>query len=279
MADNGADKRHLIVAMTTPLLDGAFDAESFAAHARFLYGAGIRDVFVLGTTGEFQFITTKGRMKVAEAAMHEFGSDVGVMVGTTGSSLKDTIHLSRHAEDIGAYAAVVAPMYIRGISGSEQDLIKGMQELRRSTAGIKFVLYNNPGITNQGIPINALEELSRDYAFRGLKDSSGDKRYMKGALKIQGSFFRVFQGDEKAFMEGPSDDVDGLVSGTANFKPGLLKAACNGDFSLLVRHDLTGILAEYARIGNPIEVIKQRLVKAGIYKSGELAQSPAYKVG
>ena len=61
--------------------DGALDAATTAAHARFVVDRGVHGIFPLGTNGEFALLGPEERDRVIEAVVDEVDGEVPVIAG------------------------------------------------------------------------------------------------------------------------------------------------------------------------------------------------------
>jgi len=104
---------------------------------------GIRGLFVNGKQGEFASMTVEERMRAAEIAVEEAGSDRGVMVSCSDQNLDTVIELARHAQAIGAdYIVVHTPLLYFG-AHSDDTLYEYYRYIAEQVE-IGVTLWNQP---------------------------------------------------------------------------------------------------------------------------------------
>ena len=141
----------VIPPIITPYFNGEFDARSFKKVADNMIEHGVDGLFVLGYNGEFDRISLEEKRNIINIVTRNYAGRTMLFVGTTGNNLDETIELSSFvSKQDGITALVVAPEY-----GNFNQESYYMDELLANTDGkTKFVLYNNPGITNgRDIPL------------------------------------------------------------------------------------------------------------------------------
>src|SRR5918911_4678512 len=96
----------VLPALITPFTDdgGAIDTNSLAAIVERLIGAGVGGLVPGGSTGEFTTLTNAERRQLIETTVEAADGRVPVVAGTGALSTRETVELSRHAQDAGAAA-------------------------------------------------------------------------------------------------------------------------------------------------------------------------------
>ena len=230
MADISDKLKGIIVPLLTPLsADRHVDEISLRALANHVVGGGVNGIFVMGTTGEFQYLPFDEQRLAIETVVHEVGQRCLVVAGVTGKSMEDTI---RNATVIGSlptppHALVVAPLCYH----SNRDLPQHMQRLS-SISTLPILLYNNIGIvTRRWKRKDIIPELAGRMASMenvvGIKDSSGNLEYLSRILQQQSPAFRVFQGEETLILPALKKGADGAVPSMGNILPGLCSKLYN----------------------------------------------------
>ena len=105
--------KDLIVPTITPFDEkNKIDVEGIKAHFDFLIKAGVKDFYVLGTTGEVFLMNTEERKMVAELAVEYVGDRGNIFIQVGSISTKEACDLARHAASIGAAGiGAVTPFY------------------------------------------------------------------------------------------------------------------------------------------------------------------------
>src|SRR6202008_4141222 len=218
----------VIAAITTAIDDkGEPDCSRSTALARFLLGNGCDGLNVLGTTGEATSFSLDQRKRVMSAYASSGLPLDRMMVGTGAAAPADAIALTKHAAELGfAGALVLPPFYYKGVP--DDGLVAYIDAILTATAAkpIPLYLYHFPA--QSGLPwhVALVRRLVASFGGRivGLKDSSGEMAYARGAAAIAPGF-RVFPSTEAALPEARSGPFAGCISATANLNADLCARA------------------------------------------------------
>jgi len=207
--------------MATPLrTPDALDPDGVVKLVEHILAADVAGLFVLGTTGEGPFLSAELRRELVTHACRAVNGRVPVLVGITDTSLKDSVALARHAADRGAAAVVAAPPYY--FRPSPAEMTRWVEYLAAEVP-VPLFLYNIPIHTKVSIPFDVVRRAMEMKNVVGLKDSSGDARYLHMARRM------LADRDDWTLLVGPehmtADFVlfggHGGVNGGANFLPHL----------------------------------------------------------
>jgi dihydrodipicolinate synthase/N-acetylneuraminate lyase len=220
--------RGIIVPLVTPFTaDGRVDEESLRNLVDYVVNGGVNGIFVMGTTGEFQYLKFEQQRSAIAAVVDAVGDRMPVAAGVTGKSVEET---TRNVIEIGSlpappHALVIAPLFYH----SNRHLCRHIERLSRLSK-IPILLYNNIGIvTRRWKRKDIIPDLVGQMALlpkvMGIKDSSGNRGYFTQLLGYRSSDFKVFQGDEVLLLEALKQGAAGAVSSMANIYPRLLVAA------------------------------------------------------
>ena len=176
---------------------------------------GITGIVPCGTTGEFSLMSQKERAKVIEVCVDQVNSRVPVIAGTGDTSTKLVIDATRKAADLGADAAIIVnPYYMKPKGG------KGIYSHYIDVADktdIPLVLYNIPVATNQYIPWQVVEDLVDEVSqIKGMKDSSGDLKYLMTVLEKVGEKINVVVGWDEVVLAALAAGCSGMILASAN---------------------------------------------------------------
>ena len=190
-------------------------------HAQRTLNAGCVGLAVFGTTGEALSVATRERDAALEMLV-DGGIDPGVLVVGTGlPNLPGTVHLTRHAVDLGCRACMVLPpFYFK--DPSDEGLFRHFAELieRVDDHRLRVVLYHIPQVAGVGIPTAVAARLRTEFPEQvvGLKDSSGDWATTEAFLDIDG--LTVWPGAELPLLDALDRGSPGCITATANVNPG-----------------------------------------------------------
>ena len=268
------DRLHgVIVPLLTPFTaDGHVDEESLRRLTNHVIDGGVDGVFVMGTTGEFQYLPYEAQRLAVEIVIDEVKDRVLVAAGVTGASIEETV---RNLTAAGAmpkppHAAVIAPLCYH----SNRKLPQHM-ELISAISTLPLLLYNNIGIVTRRwkrkdiIPalvgrMAALEKIV------GLKDSSGNIEYLTQVLAHRSPSFRVFQGDEILILPALQGGAAGAVPSMGNIVPelyaGLYRSFKKGDLEVAetLQQRIIALRYLYPDLSIITAILKEYLVRQGI---------------
>lgn len=265
----------IIVPLLTPLDEKHEPAqEGLRALIDFVLAEKISGIFVLGTTGEFQFI--KDRKTVIEITVEHVAGRCPVFAGITDFSVEETIFRIIEAQNLHKPPdfLVVAPL----VYHSNRKLVRHFERIEKFLH-IPVYLYNNIGIVTRklkrkDIMPGILKELSAMKKIYGIKDSSGNLKYFKEILGFKNENFRILQGDEGLIVDSFLMKADGIVPSMANVFPRILTnlVSClkNGDMEKahFIQNKIKQIRSIYYMSGVTPAVLKEFLRRKKIIKTG-----------
>jgi len=192
-------KFRLVVPILTPFSRHEINEDSFRKLLRhiFLYLERKDAVFISGFTGEFSKLSIENKKRLIEIAINE-NPDCRIILGVTNDY--------ESFDDIDAFVAL--PINYN----NNEELLEYYENI---ISHGPTILYNNPNINKNNIPIRIIEELKNEII--GVKDSSGDLNYLKSLIKI----CNVYQGDESKIYDALKLGAIGAVPGISNIFPNL----------------------------------------------------------
>jgi len=203
---------------------GDVDEQRFCENLQNLEGAGLAGIVVAGSTGEAPYLTERERLRLTELARQIVRPPGILIVGTGVEGTRETIRLSREAVARGADAILVlTPNYFR--SRMNSDLLVSHFRSIADAVRRPIIIYNIPQFTGVRMEPSALATLSRHENIAGLKESSGDLKYLRSilsAIKRNGNpAFRVLCGSAVIQLDALRAGAAGGVLGQADFVPEL----------------------------------------------------------
>jgi 4-hydroxy-tetrahydrodipicolinate synthase len=249
-------------ALMTPLsADGAIDHARFAAHAKALLAAGCGGVTPFGTTGEGPSFSAAERRAAVDALIAGGVPAARILVSVSCAALPDTIALTRHAQDVGAWGALLMPpFFFKGVS--DAGIVDALAQVIDAVADrpLRVVLYHIPQVAAVSLSHTVIAEMLRRYPRNivAIKDSQCDRAH---SLALAEAFMPpdrpligVHVGNELDLPALAARGSRGAVSGLANFMPRVVHrlatepdaARTAGDHARVER--LLGWLGGYALI-------------------------------
>ena len=205
-------------ALVTPLTDDGdkIDKSRIMNLVDSVIDGGVSALVPCGTTGEFQNLSINERKKVIEIVIDHANGRVPVIAATGHSSTKIAIELTKHAKDIGAEAVLVVTPYYH------KPTDRGIYEHYRTLAeavDIPIILYNIPQATGVNLSWQMVEDLVEIPNIIGLKDSSGELRYMLSVLEKTGKRLSVLCGHDEVVLPALAAGASGMILASANVIP------------------------------------------------------------
>lgn len=254
--------RGIIPAMVTPFNKGGRVNEVVLRElVNYLIEAGVHGLFPVGSQGEFYALERQEKKKVIETVVDEADKKVPVYAGTGAITTRDSILLTKIAEDIGVDAvSIITPFFI---SPTRDELYEHYLSVARST-NLPILLYNNPGKTGVNLSADLVERLSRIDNIVGIKDSSGDLTLTSEYITRTEENFSVLSGRDTLIFGTLLYGGKGAIAATANVAPKLVveiyEAFIKGDIELAKKAQLRLAPLRMAfRLGSFPVVIKDAL--------------------
>ncbi|ASJ12276.1 dihydrodipicolinate synthase family protein [Thermococcus thioreducens] len=211
--------RGVIVPLVTPFNeDYSIDVPALEEHVEFLLKAGVHGVFINATTGEFTSLSTDEKKFLAEKG-RELVTSAFYLVGTASSNTFEVIELTKHAQDIGADYAVIAPPYYCPLN---DDALFRHYSIVAERTDIPIILYNIPSCANP-LSVSLIKRLALEYSnIAGVKETIDSVNHVRDViLEVKGERkdFRVFTGLDQHFLNTLILGGDGGIMACANFAP------------------------------------------------------------
>lgn len=263
----------LLTAMVTPFKDdGEVDYDQAQRLARALIDGGNDGLVITGTTGEAPTLTTEEKLGLYRAVKQAIGNDGHILAGTSSYNTKESVELSREAQECGVDGfLLVVPYYNR----PTQEGIYRHFEAICNAVDLPCILYNIPSRTGRLMETETLVRSAQIANVVGVKDAAGNLDATATLISQAGPDFYVWSGDDSYTLPLLSIGGYGLISTCANFIPrqfreliDLFVAGNHDEASRRHRELLPTILAVMSTVGpNPIPV-KHAMNKSGFHVGG-----------
>jgi 4-hydroxy-tetrahydrodipicolinate synthase len=211
--------RGIIPPLITPLLDAdALDEKGLERLIEHLIAGGVSGVFILGTTGEAQHLSSKIKEELIQKTAACLGGRLPLLVGVTDTSLCESLKIAQIAAQSGASAVVAAPPYFFALG--QPELVEYYEALA-SQSPLPLYLYNMPSHTKTMIEPDTVKALAQRQNIIGLKDSSANGVYFSKLLDLLADRpdFGLYIGPEEMMASQVMMGAHGGVSGGANLYP------------------------------------------------------------
>lgn len=207
-----------------PPIATPFDKKGNIAHEELtrnvarLSQSGIRGVLVLGSNGEYPYLSEGEKRDAIKTVVTATPDDMVVMVGSGCESTRETIRLTKDCANLGAHAAlVVTPCYYGG-KMTPMALQDHFGQVA-SQSPIPILLYNVPKFTSINIDLATILKLSHHPNIVGIKDSSGNVAQLGEILVRTDDDFQVLVGTAGVLHAALTLGCPGGILALANVAP------------------------------------------------------------
>jgi dihydrodipicolinate synthase/N-acetylneuraminate lyase len=257
-------------AMATPVLVDGYTVNTavIPTLADFLIQAGVRGLFVGGTTGEGVLLTETERMRLHEASLAAANGRVPVIVHVGTNRLDTAVTLARHAAEIGADGIAVVTPYFYGMD--DDGLAAYFEAVATAVPGMPLLLYDIPQMATNGVSPELFARLGKAIpSLAGIKCSRPDAQVIRRHIIVAPERAMVLVGNEAIALGSLAMGADGIISGLCTAVPepfvALTRAFAARDMAEAQRqHRLINRLLPCLPAGARIGGIKQILTERGI---------------
>lgn len=194
------------------------DYEKYAELINYVIDNDVCDsLIVTGTTGEASLLTFDERVKLMETAVKAAAGRKPVIAGTGCASTKETIALTKKAEELGIeLALIVCPFYNKP---TQEGIYRHFKAIAESVK-IDILLYNIPIFVGVNLEPETVGRLAAISNIVGIKDEAGIN-----PTQITDFFlataeadpdFAIYNGDDVMLLPTIVQGAMGIVSGGAH---------------------------------------------------------------
>ena len=219
------DIRGSICALVTPFAaDGALDLAAFGRLLDHQLDGGTQALVVAGSTGEAHMLEADEFDRLLTFAIERVAGRVPVIAGTGEAGTAKTVAATRHAQALGADAAlVVAPYYVRP---TQEGLYRHYLEVAEH-GGLPLLLYNVPSRTGCDLLPQTVARLREHPGILGIKEARGDRERISALAELVRPDFVYLSGDDASAGEAMLAGAAGTISVVANLVPQTFRALCD----------------------------------------------------
>jgi 4-hydroxy-tetrahydrodipicolinate synthase len=231
-AQDVARIRGSITALVTPIKDGAVDMAALRALIDWQIAEGTNGLAPVGTTGESPTLSHAEHEAVIGETVEAAAGRVPVIAGAGSNNTDEAIRFMRHAESVGAAAALVVTPYYN--KPTQAGLVAHFTALH-DCCGLPIVIYNIPGRSVVDMTPATMGELARLPRVIGVKDATGDIARVSQQRAACGADFIQLSGEDATALGFNAHGGRGAISVTANVAPGpcarFQQATLRGDYA------------------------------------------------
>ncbi|WJY26080.1 MULTISPECIES: 4-hydroxy-tetrahydrodipicolinate synthase [Sporosarcina] len=248
----------LITAMVTPF-NAQEDIDFTAAEEliEHLIATGTDALVVAGTTGESPTLTASEKAALFRHTVRCAGGRIPVIAGTGTNSTRESIELTRAAEEAGADGVMlVVPYYNKPC---QEGMYAHFKAIAESTS-LPVMLYNIPGRSTVNLEIETIVKLAEIPNITAIKEAGGSLETMASIIEQTPAGFAVYSGDDALTLPALTIGGAGVVSVAAHLIGPEMKAmmhtAESGRFeeAASLHRSLLPLMKELFKAPNPSPV-------------------------
>ncbi len=203
-------------ALVTPFKDGAVDFDTLKKLVDWHIRQGSHGLVPVGTTGESPTLSHAEHRQVIEAVVKAAAGRVPVIAGAGSNNTAEGIELIRHAEAVGASAALVVTPYYN--KPTQRGLVAHYTALH-DCCTLPIIIYNIPGRSAVDMTPETMGELARLDRIIGVKDATGRLERVSQQRITCGRNFVQLSGEDATALGFNAHGGVGCISVTANVAP------------------------------------------------------------
>lgn len=199
---------------------GEFDDEGMARLIEHVIANGANGMLILGSGGEFPYLSTTDRKRIAEFCLQQVNHRVPVLIGIACAGTAETIELGMHSQQHGADGLLVVNPYYGKLS--EEARFTHYKRIAEALDTPVF-LYNFPELTGQDIGLEVIARLAREVPnIVGIKDTIDNISHTREIINRVHAFrpdFIIFSGYDEYMLDTLLLGGHGGIPATFNFAP------------------------------------------------------------
>ena len=244
-----------------------------------LINAGVKGLFVGGTTGEGILLSLEQRQALHERSMTAIAGRVPALIHVGANTTAESVILARHAQSIGAEAIVaVTPTFY---PLPDTSLAGYFRDLAAAAPDTPLLAYDIPHMAVNGVSPALLAILVQEIpTFAGIKTSNADAQVIRRQIDATPPDRIVLAGNESIALASLSLGANGLISGLATALPEpfvrLTEAFFSGDIARAQQEQKrVNWLLDLIPAGKRIGALKSLLCQRGIDVGPPVPPRPA----
>ncbi len=224
--------RGSLPALVTPFKNGELDLVALKKLVDWHITEGSTGLVPVGTTGESPTLSHAEHQRVIEEVVAAAAGRVPVIAGAGSNNTVEGISLIRHAEKVGAAAALVVTPYYN--KPTQAGLIAHYTALH-DCCQLPIVIYNIPPRSVIDMTPETMGQLAKLPRIIGVKDATGKIERVSMQRAACGTDFIQLSGEDATALGFNAHGGVGCISVTANVAPKLCaefqEATLRGDYA------------------------------------------------
>ncbi|MEC2017737.1 4-hydroxy-tetrahydrodipicolinate synthase [Bacillus velezensis] len=243
---------NISTAMITPFdSKGNVDFQKLSTLIDYLLKNGTDSLVVAGTTGESPTLSTEEKIALFEFTVKEVNGRVPVIAGTGSNNTKDSIKLTKKAEEAGVDCVMLVTPYYN--KPSQEGMYRHFKAIAEETS-LPVMLYNVPGRTVASLAPETAIRLAEIPNISAIKEASGDLDAITKIIAETPEDFYVYSGDDGLTLPILAVGGRGVVSVASHI--------VGSDMQQMIKNYTKGQTATAALIHQKLLPIMKELFKA-----------------
>ena len=224
--------RGSLPALVTPFSDGQVDVDTLKKLVEWHIAEGSHGLVPVGTTGESPTLSHVEHEMVVDDVVKTAAGRIPVIAGAGSNNTTEAMRFMRHAEAVGADAALVVTPYYN--KPTQRGLIAHYTALH-DCCDLPIIIYNIPGRSAIDMTPETMGELAKLPRIIGVKDATADLTRVAAQRITCGPDFIQLSGEDPTAHGFNAEGGVGCISVTANVAPRLCaelqEATLAGDYA------------------------------------------------
>ena len=213
---------------------------------------GTSGIVPAGTTGESPTLNHEEHQRVIELCVKETKGKIPVVAGTGSNSTEEAIALTKHAERVGANAALIVTPYYN--KPTQEGLYQHFKAINDSCS-IPIIIYNIPPRSVVDMSVDTMARLFELKNIIGVKDATADLSRVEQQKSKMGKDFIQLSGEDATALEFNLRGGVGCISVTANVAPKL----CSEFQNATLAKNNSNLLSKAREINNKLMPLHKSL--------------------
>ena len=225
-------------ALVTPFKDGALDISTLKRLVDWHVAEGSHGLVPVGTTGESPTLSHSEHGQVIAEVVKAAAGRIPVIAGAGSNNTSEGIELIRHAQAVGADAALVVTPYYN--KPTQRGLIAHYTAVH-DCCTLPIIIYNIPGRSVVDMLPDTMGVLAKLPRIVGVKDATGKIERVSQQRASCGADFIQMSGEDATALGFNAHGGTGCISVTANVAPRLCaefqEATLHGDYTAALEYE------------------------------------------
>ncbi|MDT2613489.1 dihydrodipicolinate synthase family protein [Enterococcus dongliensis] len=198
---------------------GEISPERVQKLTQYFIDKGVKGVYVNGSSGECIYQSIEDRKIVLENVMEVAKDKLTVIAHVACNSVKDSMILAKHAEDLGVDSiAAIPPIYFHL---PEYSIAEYWNSISAAAPNTDFIIYNIPQLAGVALTPSLYAEMLKNPNVIGIKNSSVSVQDIQTFAVLGGEEHIVFNGPDEQFLGGRVMGARAGIGGTYGVMPEL----------------------------------------------------------